>query len=133
MIQLVYASRPFGFDITNLHSILNDARSFNAANDITGALICRNDLYLQMLEGPEEIVLPLYERIKRDDRHVEVTELVRRPIVMRLFPAWSMRDDPVEDWMWSRDEIDKGAVENSTPAEVIAIFTRLAAKPLRIV
>ena len=37
-----------------------------------GALICRDDLFLQMLEGPEAVVEAIYGRIVRDDRHLEV-------------------------------------------------------------
>ena len=54
--QIIYASRPFGFDAALLAGILMDARRCNARDGITGALICRDDLFLQLLEGPEEEV-----------------------------------------------------------------------------
>ncbi|MEM9128927.1 MAG: BLUF domain-containing protein, partial [Pseudomonadota bacterium] len=41
MIQLVYASMPFGFDDAMLGGILLDARRCNERDDITGALIVR--------------------------------------------------------------------------------------------
>ena len=50
--QLIYASRPFGYDDLTLTSILMQARENNARNGITGALICREDVFLQILEGP---------------------------------------------------------------------------------
>ena len=50
--QLIYASRPFGYDDLTLISILMQARENNARNGITGALICREDVFLQILEGP---------------------------------------------------------------------------------
>jgi hypothetical protein len=49
-----------------------DARRANARDGITGALICRADIYLQWLEGPEEQVRKALERIERDDRHLEM-------------------------------------------------------------
>ena len=126
MLQLTYASRPFGFDAAALAGILIDARRCNARDQITGALICRDDLYLQLLEGPAEAVEAAYDRIRRDDRHIEVRRLTRRLVVDRLFGAWAMRDDPAQSWVWSREAVHNGAAEQATEAEIIAIFGRLA-------
>jgi hypothetical protein len=126
MHQLVYASRPFGFDAAVLSGILVHARKHNAAHDMTGALICRNDLYLQLLEGPKDAIDTLYEKIKADDRHVHVQQLVYRPITIRMFPEWAMRDDPVQSWMWSRDQVAAGDVERASEADALSAFIRLA-------
>lgn len=126
LIQIAYASRPFGFDASILSSILLDARRLNARDDITGALIARHDLFLQMLEGPEAMVEACYQRICRDDRHLEITPLLRRSIDTRLFPRWAMRDDPAESWIWSMDEVKSGAVTRATEQGVSDIFERLA-------
>jgi hypothetical protein len=129
LIQLTYASRPFGYDGAVLQGILMDARRCNARDGITGALICRDDLFLQLLEGPEAAVEATYARILRDDRHVEVRPLTRAPITDdgRLFGAWAMRDDPAQSWVWSREAVHDGAAERASPDEVMAIFRRLAA------
>ena len=101
MIQLIYASRPFDFDEGTLVAILTVARSCNERDGITGALICRSDLYLQLLEGPQEMVDAAYRRIERDRRHLEVKLLSRRSVTERLFPGWAMRNDPARSWMWN--------------------------------
>ncbi|MEY3306419.1 MAG: hypothetical protein RLZZ413_457 [Pseudomonadota bacterium] len=126
--QLIYASRPFGFDAALLAGILMDARRCNTRDGITGALICRDDLYLQLLEGPDEVVEAAYHRIAKDDRHLEVRCLSRRTLgdEGRLFPRWAMRDDPAMSWVWSRVEIDNGVLDHATQAESVAIFERLA-------
>ena len=131
LIQLTYASRPFGYDGAMLQGILMDARRCNARDGITGALICRDDLFLQLLEGPEAAVEATYGRIRRDDRHVEVRPLTRAAITDgdRLFGAWAMRDDPAKSWVWSREAVHDGAPERASPDEVLAIFRRLAAAP----
>jgi len=126
MYQLVYASRPFGFDAAVLSGILVHARKHNAENDLSGALICRNDLYLQLLEGPQDAVDAVYEKILRDDRHVNIHRLVYRPIRMRMFPEWAMRDDPMQSWMWSRDSVAAGDVEQAGEDEAMSVFIRLA-------
>ena len=127
LMQLVYASRPFGFDDAMLAGILLDARRCNARDGITGALIVRGDLYLQMLEGPRRAVQGCYARIRGDDRHIEPRKLVDREIKTRLFPGWAMRDDPAQSWVWSIEAVRDGAIERTTEDEVLGFFNRLAA------
>jgi hypothetical protein len=128
LIQLIYSSRPFGFDDAALNGILIIARRNNPRDDITGALICRQDLYLQLLEGPEAAVEARYRSIARDDRHLEVVRRVSRQVTERLFPAWAMRDDPARSWMWTAKDIDHGALDRATPDDFVAVFKRLAAE-----
>ena len=90
-----------------------------------GALICRGDIYIQWLEGPEEQVRKALERIKRDNRHLEVMLHVAEPVSERMFGRWAMLHDPAASWIWSQDEVADGAVERATPEEVIGFFTRL--------
>ncbi len=128
LIQLIYSSRPFGFDEAALNGILMTARRNNPRDGITGALICRHDLYLQLLEGPRAAVEARYQSIRRDDRHLEVVERFSRPAEERLFPNWAMRDDPARSWMWSAEAVHQGALDRAAPADFIAVFTRLAAE-----
>lgn len=122
LVQLVYVSRPFGFDHTILSGILMTARHNNARDDITGALVCRADLFVQMLEGPEAAVLATYAKIRRDDRHVDVTRRVLRPVASRMFPDWAMLHDPAHSWMWTQAEVDAGAVERASEDEILGVF-----------
>lgn len=126
LIQLVYASRPFGFDAPGLHVILRVARSNNTRDDITGALVCRADLYLQLLEGPRDKVLATFGRVAADDRHVDVRVLVRAPATGRLFAGWAMLDDPANTWIWNKEAVDNGELDRATPDEIIAAFARIA-------
>ncbi len=129
LFQLIYSSRPFGFDQSVLNGILSQSRRCNTRDGITGALICRSDVYLQMLEGSEEALNATYQRIERDDRHLEINRLSYEPVKGRLFPGWAMRDDPARSFMWNQAEVAKGAIENATQEQVLAIFERLAAMP----
>jgi hypothetical protein len=129
MIQLIYASTPFGFDEGTLAALLVGSRRRNERDDVTGALICRGDLYLQLLEGPQEMVDAAFGRIKTDRRHLDVKLLSRRNVSERLFPGWAMRDDPARSWMWTQAEVNAGAVDRATEAEAVAIFERLAREP----
>tara|TARA_B100000073_G_scaffold264432_1_gene224100 strand:+ start:476 stop:901 length:426 start_codon:yes stop_codon:yes gene_type:complete len=124
--HIIYASRPFGFDDTVLKSILLSSRTNNTKSNVTGALICRSDLYLQLLEGPEDGVDQTFQRIQRDDRHLELHPLKEGKTNRRLFASWAMRDDPVKTWMWSFDDVKKGLVKKLSPEEALFVFKRLS-------
>ena len=130
-MQLIYASRPFGYDDLTLTSILMQARENNARNGITGALICRDDLFLQILEGPRDLVTSTFSRILRDERHVDIVNLLSGEIDRRLFPKWSMRHDPAQSWMWTPEEVARGFVGKASDQEIRGIFERLARQPAR--
>lgn len=125
LMQLTYISRPFGFDAATLAGIMLDARRGNLRDGITGVLIARHDIYLQLLEGPGKLVEAAYRRIREDDRHVDVRAVRRMRTEKRVFADWVMRDDPQRSWIWSRDEVDRGAPEQASDDEVMAIFRRV--------
>ncbi len=112
-----------------LAGILSVSRVRNAQQDITGALICRSDIFLQLLEGPVEKVETLFDKICEDDRHVEVSLLVRCRVEDRLFPGWAMRHDPAQSWLWTKEEIAAGALGAARARDVRAVFVRLANQP----
>lgn len=126
--QLIYTSQPFGYDDAMLGGILVAARRNNERDGLTGALVCRHDIYLQLLEGPAEAVAAAFARIRRDDRHNDVVELVATDVDARMFPDWAMLDDPARSWLWSPGEVAAGAVANVGPDAVRAVFTRVAAE-----
>ena len=126
MYRIIYSSRPFGFDSSVLSGLLIDSRENNEKHNITGSLICRADIYLQMLEGQKKKVSEVFEKIKQDDRHLEVEVLSEGTIKERLFPNWAMKDDPVDSWMWSQEEVANGAVQNAPEEKILDIFKTLA-------
>jgi hypothetical protein len=126
VFRAIYTSQPFGFDESILAGILLDARRANLRDGVTGALICRADLYMQWLEGPEDIVRATLARIERDDRHLEVRLHVAQPVPDRVFGAWAMLHDPAATWIWTQKEVAEGAIDRATPEEVTGFFLRLA-------
>ena len=125
LIQLIYASRPFGFDNPTLNSILSASRRNNARREITGALICRADLYLQMLEGPRLAVTQTFQKILADDRHLEVALIWCGDVNTRWFEKWHMRDDPARSWMWTQQQLSEGALDKASSDDVRHVFERL--------
>jgi hypothetical protein len=124
---LIYVSRPLGYDPLELDDILQTARAHNGRVGITGALVSRWDLFLQLLEGPDEAVASIYERIRRDRRHVDVTLLGTARATGRLFADWQMRDDGAPSWLWPHEDVLAGRHLTMPFDEVMAIFARIAA------
>ena len=122
--QVIYVSRPVGFDEEILNSILTLSRFNNERNQITGALICRSDLYLQYLEGPAHKIDSVYSKIKIDDRHEDVRLLEDGRSRRRLFSNWAMRGEPVKDWIWTEKEVSNGALERLSGDDAMDIFIK---------
>ena len=122
VFRAIYTSRPFGFDQAMLSGILMDARHANIRDGFTGALICRPDIYLQWLEGPEAQVRKALERIEHDDRHLEV----KVHVAERALGELAMLHDPAATWIWTQIEVAYGSVDRATPEEVTSFFLRLS-------
>ena len=109
MYGLLYRSRAVpGLLAADLNQIIATSQGRNADLGITGLLLHgRLDAvptapgeFVQWIEGPEEAVEVLFERIEQDSRHREVEVLTRGPGVGmvqgalspdgRLFPGWAM-------------------------------------------
>jgi hypothetical protein len=125
LTQLIYTSQPFGFDDAILNGILSDARRCNARDDITGALICRDDVYLQLLEGPAAAIDAAFSRIAKDNRHLDVVRLTCEPVDERLFPGWSMHHDPLQTWMWTRSQVAAGTLRHAGQLALLSAFARV--------
>ena len=126
MKQLIYRSQPFGYDRAMLAGILMQARRNNRANAITGALVCRQDMYIQLIEGPEAAIDALYADIAVDDRHTEVRLEGTDTVDERMFPGWDMLDDTQPSMTFSQSEVEGGAIERTSPDALRAMFRRIA-------
>ncbi len=91
LIKLVYVSAATKPLIpTDLRELLSKARTFNSSVGVSGLLLYRDRSFFQILEGQEEDVEPLYERIGRDPRHNRLMLLSKQTVQERNFGAWSM-------------------------------------------
>ncbi|MEQ9038033.1 MAG: BLUF domain-containing protein [Silicimonas sp.] len=128
LIQIIYSSQPFGYDDAMLNGILLDARRCNTRDGVTGALVCRHDIYLQLLEGPRTEVQAAFERIRQDDRHLDVQLRVSETVHDRMFGDWAMLHDPARSWIWSPAEIADDILGRTTVADFRRVFEILIAK-----
>lgn len=63
----------------------------NARLEVTGVLYFDDHQFFQVLEGEQAVVEALYERVRADPRHRDVTTLQSGPAQARRFPDWSMK------------------------------------------
>lgn len=71
--QLIYSSRPASIlEEQNLVEILKDAQKYNQDEGISGFLLYGPDKLIQLLEGEEQKVIALYQKIKKDRRHSDI-------------------------------------------------------------
>lgn len=88
IIYLSWATTPFSDE--QLHTLLQEARSHNASVGVTGMLVYGNGCFMQVLEGEETTVRALYDYIKHDTRHRDVTAYADKAIEQRVFAEWEM-------------------------------------------
>lgn len=120
LIQLVYASRArvsradgqSGIE-TDVARILTQSRRNNAPRSIGGVLCYGDGFFFQCLEGQREAVEALYETIRRDTRHSDVTLLKTRPVVERQFRLWAMKYLTVDREV--RDELRREGLSEFNP------------------
>lgn len=89
MYTLTYESTAVNIMTSSeMESLLEEARTHNKSKDITGCLIYYKGKFVQLLEGDKKEVQELYDRIKKDPRHKEVTLFSEDKIIKRTFPNW---------------------------------------------
>ena len=91
MLSLIYVSTSVKLlNDEELLDILKVSRENNSSRDVTGLLLYKGGNFMQVLEGPDEVVEGVFETIKADSRHKDVIVLAREQISNRQFPAWEM-------------------------------------------
>ena len=73
-----------------ISDILKTARKNNKQKNITGVLFVGNGFFMQSLEGEEEDVKALFEKIKVDERHSNVKIIGFSELKERRFKSWDM-------------------------------------------
>ncbi|MDF4203826.1 BLUF domain-containing protein [Maribacter sp. SA7] len=80
-----------------MEELLEKARANNKRDDITGCLIYYKGGFVQLLEGNKKKINELYDKIKKDPRHKNVTLFSDDEISERTFPNWGMAYYPIDE------------------------------------
>lgn len=102
LCQLIYLSHITATGLSN-SSTLNDiaevANKLNKIDDITGILCYGNGYFFQCVEGTEQALTNLKNRLLVDDRHKDLKIFDFSAIDERRFEGWSLRSITLERWM----------------------------------
>ena len=91
LMRLVYVSiATINYDQEKLTRHLERSRDFNFSLGVTGMLLYRHGDFMQLLEGEEEDVRRVFQRITRDGGHRNILVLLEEPCEECLFADWSM-------------------------------------------
>ena len=89
--QLVYVSnRKPNCSAEEIEKILESCKKNNAPLDITGVLLYSETKFIQLVEGDAKVILGLYDKIKKDNRHSNPMMISYNAIAAKSFPAWHM-------------------------------------------
>lgn len=89
--QLVYVSVPtIVLSDSIIGEILQFARKRNRSKGIGGFLAFTGELFIQLIEGPHDVIDELYEKIGDDPRHYGLQIVYENEDATRQFSDWPM-------------------------------------------
>jgi len=115
----------------DLRSILADSRRNNLRDEITGILLYSEGIFMQAMEGKEDLVMALYRKIEQDTRHKNMIMLISDEIKERIFPEWSMAFLPLEQTKMDElkgyiDPLKKELFKGNSSTPAIAVLRTFA-------
>ena len=78
-------------DGSDVFAIVAVSARNNVESELTGVLLFKDGLFLQIIEGPGASINTLMSRLERDNRHSDIRTIARKPITQRAFPKWNMK------------------------------------------
>jgi len=138
MVYLSFATRELKSNPdAEIAMILQEAQAHNARMGITGQLIYRGGIFLQLLEGQKSHIDGLLGRILMDNkRHENLKVLLKQPMQERVFPDWSMAyrklDNVALDLVnsivpWQKLTRQSQSSGNIKPSDIFKVFEELRA------
>jgi len=124
-----------------LLEILSGSQQRNAKRNITGLLLHADGNIIQVIEGPEDAVKALYEKISKDPRHRGVTLISSRVVNARDFPEYKMGFKRANPHDFNKhipgftDVVEKRTVSGTQLeglSKLVATFIRTFAKSTKI-
>ena len=100
MIRITYTSEAASILTSDeVFRIIETSAKNNMRDDLTGFLVFSGNRFFQYVEGPEDAIDALLEKLEDDRRHDSIRILDRAEIEERVFPRWKMkRLMPGSDW-----------------------------------
>ena len=91
LFSLTYVSRATRpMSARDLGALGQQSARANAAHGLSGVLFYVAGQFLQRLEGPQDAVLALMARIRKDPRHASMVVIEAKDVAERVFEGWGM-------------------------------------------
>lgn len=128
LYRLIYVSTArINLDDRDIAGIVSASRSRNEAAGITGLLAYNGSNFMQLVEGPTDAVLTLYERLGRDERHFGLVKISGEAVDERVCGDWAMMLSLAE-----RASGDGAALMNETRYADVSHLEGLPAAPAHL-
>ena len=106
--------------------ILETARQKNESHGVTGLLMVRGNVFIQLLEGEKSAVHETLKRIKTDKRHSNIKILLEGLGQGRMFKKWSMGFIDEESFHTSTSEaLDMIDKVSQSPGELHGLVLKI--------
>jgi len=90
MFTLVYKSEAAeSLNDAEIEKMLQKTKIRNKKRHITGCLVYHEGYFVHLLEGEEDAVKSLFDKIKIDERHRKISVLSMEESVLRMFRDWN--------------------------------------------
>ncbi len=91
MKAIMYKSIP-SKDIgkSKFQELLQNSQERNRLHSVTGYIFLSKTKIVQLIEGDDVVINKLYDRIKLDNRHTEVSVILDKQIERRTMMNWNM-------------------------------------------
>ncbi|GER59878.1 hypothetical protein ULMA_19860 [Patiriisocius marinus] len=87
---ICYTSKTNNLSKEAVEAIFAKTYTNNSLKNITGILLHGMDDFFQVLEGPEDVIVPLFEDvICKDERHSDIFTIINKPKPKALFANYS--------------------------------------------
>jgi hypothetical protein len=115
--RLIYTSQANDHDLID---ILRVSRANNGMDGVSGLLVAKQGVFVQVLEGSPESITTTFDRIRRDSRHSRVEVLSDTAENERVFADWAMAGLKGEDDASIRERL--AVLMTGVPATIRTVF-----------
>lgn len=128
MFQLIYVSQATSsIQLDEIENILEASRANNQVEQVTGMLMYKDRLFIQILEGQKDDVFSVYNRVKDDSRHQGVQIIEELEVPKRQFDQWIMGFK-----FLTQDDLIKIIHPLSSLEDVVVDFTEVIKDPKQV-
>jgi hypothetical protein len=105
MLYIVYISAAVNLPTDDdMRELLIKSQTNNKKFDVTGLLLYHKGVFMQVIEGEDDIIRQLFKKIEKDPRHTAVIKLAEEKIEERSFGEWAMAFKTISDKEFSKLE-----------------------------